>query len=50
MNGRRSENVRAIGVMLEDRNIVQVSINMVNYENGPAQSFRDGENGGKADG
>jgi len=26
------KNVRAIGVMLEDRNIAQVSINMVNYE------------------
>ncbi len=26
------KNVGAIGVMLEDRNIVQVSINMVNYE------------------
>ncbi len=26
------KNVRAIGVMLEDRNLAQVSINMVNYE------------------
>ena len=26
------QNVRAIGVMLEDRNLAQVSINMVNYE------------------
>ncbi len=31
-SGGGLKNVKAIGVMLEDRNLAQVSINMVNYE------------------